>query len=113
MIRQTEELNTIPFLLISDNNNPEERINAYRSGVDAFIDSNTSIREIYTLIETLIKRFPKISTPSQFSDYSLQGKLPHFTVVEILQMLNISKKSGTLTYFKHDKKERLDFGMVR
>ena len=105
MIRQTVELTAIPYLLMSDNNNPEERINAYRSGIDAFLDNTTSMREIYTLIETTIKRIERIKN----TDNSLQGKIPDFTVVEILQLLNISKKSGTLTFLNHNKKGEISF----
>ena len=109
MIRQIPELVAVPYLLITDDNDPEERINAYRSGVDAYLDSTISIREIYTVIETLIKRIQKIRNTINIPTKSLQGKLPHFTIVEIIQMLNISKKSGTLTIGNQDKKGKIGF----
>ncbi len=109
MIRQTPELLSIPYLLITEKNNPEERINAYRSGVDAFLDSTTSIREIYTLIETMVKRVQRIQNNANVPDKSLQGKLIHFSVVEILQMLNISKKSGELTFVNQQKEGKIGF----
>ncbi len=109
MIRQTPELMAVPYVLISETNNPEERINAYRSGVDAFLYSDVSVREIYTIVETTIRRIQQIKKIPENIDKSLQGKIPQFTVVEILQMLHISKKSGTLTLFNQKLEGKIGF----
>jgi len=102
LIRQSPDLCTIPFILIADNINPEERINAYRSGADAFLNRNVSLREMYTVIETSIKRTQQIKNTLNAPQYSIQGKISHFSVIEILQMLHISKKSGTLNFYSKE-----------
>lgn len=109
MIRQTPGLTPVPYILISENNKPEERINAYRSGVDAFLYSDVSVREIYTIVETTIRRIQQIKTFPEKIDKSLQGKIPQFSVVEILQMLHISKKSGTLTVYSENLEGKIGF----
>jgi len=110
MIRHSPELSKIPFIIFTEFINQEEKINAFRSGVDAILENGTSIREIYTRIEAIIKRTEQISnTKNNENSNSLRGKLPHFTVVEILQMLNLSKKSGTLTFTSEDKQGEIGF----
>jgi len=109
MIRQSLELKTVPYILMTDAYKVEERINGYRSGVDAFLENDSSIREIYTLIETTIKRIENMKANQNIPANSLQGKLPHFTVIEILQLLNISHKSGTLTFYNENVKGAIGF----
>lgn len=109
MVRQSPEISSTPYILVSETNNPEERINAYRSGVDAFLFSDVSIREIYTIVETTIRRIEQIQNMPENVDKSLQGKIPQFAVVEILQMLHISKKSGTLTIFSQNREGSVGF----
>ena len=97
MIRQNKDLKFIVYMLLSNTTNAEVRINAYRSGVDAYIDPDASIREIHTLIEAFTRRIQQLKHSAEQPDLSLRGKIAHILVVEILQLLHISNKSGTLT----------------
>lgn len=92
LIRETEDIALTPFILLTENIKPEERINALRSGVDACIDQETSIREIHTLIETLTKKVEQIRSCA----HSMRGKLPDFSIVELMQMLHNARKNGML-----------------
>ncbi len=105
MIRQTPELNAVPYILLTDEINPEERINAYRSGADGYIEDNTSLREIYTIIETTIRRIQHIKR----STFSLQGNIVDFPVVDVLQMLFHAKKSGMLAIETGEKMGKIAF----
>ena len=110
MIRQTPELSRIPYILLAQHLSTEEKINSYRSGVDAILNNNITIREIHTRIEAILKRYHQfINSNNSIVDKSLQGKLSHFSVVEILQMLNISKKSGTLKVSLKNKNGEIGF----
>ncbi|MEE4312231.1 MAG: DUF4388 domain-containing protein [candidate division KSB1 bacterium] len=95
LIRQTKDIALTPFILLTDTVNSEERINALRSGVDACIDRETSIREIHTLIETLTKKVEQIRSCA----HSMRGKIPDFSSVELMQMLHNARKSGMLIIY--------------
>lgn len=110
MIRQTDELAAVPFFLLTDYINDEERINAYRSGVDAVLESTTSFRELYTRIEAILKRTERTSPTSESDSHiSLLGKISHISVVELLQFLNISQKSGTVIFTHDSQKGEIGF----
>lgn len=97
IIRETSKVPDIPFMLLTDKDDPEIRINGFRSGADAFVVKPGSMREIVTRIETLIKRIDSSRKSSANIYHSLCGTIPDFSFMEILQILNTAKKSGTLT----------------
>jgi DNA-binding response OmpR family regulator len=96
MIRQNSRLASTPFILIADDDDPEIRINGFRSGVDAIVPSAISNRELCTRIETLIKRYELLTKQTLKANQSIVGKLDDFRLIEILQMLNLNQKTGTL-----------------
>ena len=57
----------------------------------------------------MIKRMQQIKETINIPNNALQGKIPHFSVVEILQMLHISKKSGTVKFANEHKKGKIGF----
>lgn len=96
MIRQNNRLTTTPFILIADDDNPEVRINGFRSGVDAIVPITVSSRELSTRIETLIKRYELLTKQTMKANQSMIGKLDDFRLIETLQMLNMNHKTGML-----------------
>lgn len=109
MIRQNTNLSSIPYILISDDIGPEERINAFRSGVDSIVPTTISLRELSTRIETLIKRFELATNIILQPNQSMVGTLKDFRLVEILQMLNMNMKSGMLTVYHQSQRGQIAF----
>jgi len=95
-IRKTSQHPNIPFILLLENDDTEIRINGLRSGVDAFILKNASRREILTNIEAILNRHKNHRRQSGAKAPSLSAKMPDFTLIEILQILNLTHKTGTL-----------------
>ena len=104
MIKNSAKLASTPFVIISNYMNRQERIDAYRYGVDAIVSSSISQQELIVQIESLILNYKLLTKKSQDPAQSLAGKLNDFKLIEILQMLNMSQKTGVLTIF-HDFKD--------
>ncbi|MCI0515599.1 DUF4388 domain-containing protein [candidate division KSB1 bacterium] len=96
LIRETSTQRGVPFILLMESDDPEVRINGLRSGVDAFLTKNVSKRELVTYIEAIIKRLEPVQSQTTLCTSSLQGQTPAFSILEILQLLNMTHKSGTL-----------------
>ena len=96
MVRETSQYPLIPFILLVDSIAGEIKINGLRSGVDAFLLKTAPIREIVTHVEALFKRTEQFQSQSITPVKSLCGFSPDFSILEILQLLNMSKKSGTM-----------------
>lgn len=96
MVRETSQVPLVPFILLADSVAGEIQINGLRSGVDAFLPKTAPIREIITHVEALFKRIEQFQSLVVAPKKSLTGISPDFTILEILQLLNMAKKSGTL-----------------
>lgn len=116
MIRGTSRIPSVPFILLTPSENPETHIQAYRSGVDAIVTKPVSIRTLLTRIETLLRRYEQIlqqaghggeqraaSAPvvkeergSEGSGKQFEGSLEAFPLIELVQFMNMAKKSGML-----------------
>lgn len=109
LVRETSQIRTVPVILLVNYDDPELQINGYRSGADAFITKPISMRLLMARAETLIWRYeqlsgsqaaPRTEQPAKRSglpdDRALQGHLRAFSILELLQFLNSSKKSGML-----------------
>ncbi|MDZ7263247.1 MAG: DUF4388 domain-containing protein [candidate division KSB1 bacterium] len=96
MIRQNPKLLALPYMLMTDDWNPELRINGYRSGIDDIVPANISMRELCTRIESLMRRQRQLSHQSPPLTQSLVGKLDDFRLIEIIQMLHLNQKTGLL-----------------
>ncbi len=112
IIRETSKVRSVPFILLTTSDNPETHINGYRSGVDAFVVKPVSMRVLITRIETLIWRVEQIqkamlensATPAAEGeaapDADLAGKITSFSIIELMQFANMSKKTGRLVLRK-------------
>jgi CheY-like chemotaxis protein len=103
MVRETSQVPLVPFVLLADSVAGEIQINGLRSGVDAFVLKTAPIREIITHVEALFKRFEQFQSQANPPAKSLSGTSPDFSILEILQVLNMSKKSGTLKIVGEDR----------
>lgn len=109
MVRQNERLASIPFVLIVDAFTPEERINSYRSGIDAIVLSEISDRELCTRIDALIRRYESFAHQCLPANQSMIGKLNEFQLIEVIQMLNLNQKTGMLSINHHHQQGRIAF----
>lgn len=109
MMRQTKYLQVVPLILLADKKmNDELVLRAFRNGVDAILEWPTSLRTLIGRIEALIWRFNHLVQPQNESENretddfspdeqpSIEANLKSFSLLEMLQFLNMNKKSGTL-----------------
>ena len=101
MIKNNSRLAATPIILISNYMNSQERVKAFRCGVDTIVPSSIIQQELVARIDSLVLNNKLITQSSLRNVQPLQGQLNDFKLVEILQMLNMNQKSGTLvTYYE-------------
>lgn len=96
LLREKENLPWIPFLIITEKDELEIKLNCFRSGVDDVILSPASVRELVIRMEVLIKRFQKISTMAKKPSAAFIGNLEEFLLADLIQWLHNHKKTGQL-----------------
>jgi len=109
-LREDAALCPVPILLLSDRNDTELRISAFRHGADAFLTKPVLLRELVTRLEQLLSRTSGGRTHS-----ALMGNLSAIPLVEILQFLHVNRKSGLLRVFdrQHQGEIAIDRGDIR
>jgi len=96
LIREQDNQDWTPFLILSPNEDKEVKLNCYRSGVDDVLTSPITIRELVIRLEVLIKRYIIMSQVGNGKDTAFYGDLSVFLLADLVQWLNNHKKTGQL-----------------
>ena len=87
----------LPFMLMSRHRSVEERVHSIELGVDDYVSMPFDVDEVMLRIEILLKEVQRLkdAVPRQTKGFS--GKLADMNVIEILQTLEIGRKTGEVT----------------
>lgn len=94
-LRVSSQVPQVPIILLTQSDDPEVRINGYRSGADAFLSKPVSVRELITRVETLLRRIEQLGDHFR-RRWTLAGDLQEFGLVDLVQFLHMSRKTGVL-----------------
>ena len=96
LLRSRARLGGLPYIVLSPVPDKEIELNAYRSGVDAFLVQPVTARELLVRLETLLARFEEVRSESARPTYAISGELSEFMMLELIQWLHNNKKTGRL-----------------
>jgi DNA-binding response OmpR family regulator len=85
------ETATVPFVFLSAKKDVEERVVGLEMGADDYITKPFSIKELKAKVKSIIKKAKDLQTRG-----SLEGLLREVDLVEIIQLLEMGRKSGML-----------------
>ncbi len=100
MIRENSEVPNIPFIFLTSFNDPETRIKGFRTGADKYLIKPIDRVKLISTVEELLSRFDRVKKLEEMDKIgeasSIKGDLKELSIVEIVQMFNLSKKTGIL-----------------
>lgn len=96
LIREKDNQIWLPFLILSQLDDNELRLNCFRSGVDAFLIIPVTFRELIIRLEVLIKRFQKMLKFEKTASSVFIGDLSEFLLSELIQLFHNHNKTGRL-----------------
>ncbi len=96
LIREQDNQIWLPFLILSQLDDNELRLNCFRSGVDAFLIMPVTFREIIIRLEVLIKRFQKMLKFEKTCSNTFIGDLGEFLLSDLIQLFHNHNKTGRL-----------------
>lgn len=86
----------IPFVLMSKHRSVEERVHSINMGVDDYISIPFDAEEVKIRFEIILSEIARFeATPPKLSK-GFSGKLADINLIELLQILEIGKKSGII-----------------
>ena len=98
MIRENSDITLVPFIFLTSFEDPETEIRGFRAGADEYLHKPIDRKELLSRVETLLERSGKLKTIEEKSETpkGFSGDLGDLSIVELVQMLNLNKKTGIL-----------------
>lgn len=100
MIRENSEVPMVPFIFLSSLKDPDYEIRGYRAGADDFLSKPIDRADLLEHVSALINRSKKLNSMDPNKDANtpkgISGDLSELSLLEIIQLININKRSGIL-----------------
>lgn len=100
MVRENSEVPNIPFIFLTSFKDPETRIKGFRTGADKYLTKPIDRAKLISTVDELLNRFDRLKKMEEIDKIedstSIKGDLKELSIVEIVQMFNLSKKTGIL-----------------
>ncbi len=97
-LRQQEEHESVPFMFLSSDSSVESKVKGLELGVEDYLTKPIYIKEIITRINLTLQRQERdgLARRTSISKTRFTGSLGDMGLVDLLQTIDISRKSGVL-----------------
>ncbi len=98
MIRENSEIPMVPFIFLTSFDDPEMEIRGFRAGADEYLSKPIDRKLLLQRVEELLARTRNIKKmeDTEEKQKGFTGDLQDLSLVEVVQMLNLNKKTGIL-----------------
>lgn len=97
MIRENSEIPLVPFIFLTSFNDQETEIKGFRAGADDYLNKPIDRKQLLARVADLVERTNKLKDIENTSKQKgFSGDLGDLSIVELVQMLNLNKKTGPL-----------------
>ncbi|MCU0660849.1 MAG: DUF4388 domain-containing protein [Myxococcota bacterium] len=107
LLKQNEKWAPIPFIFLTAQKSIEDKIRGLELGVDDYLNKPIFIREILARVNLAIQRRQRERLERRGSKTSFSGELIDMGVLDLLQTIDISRKTGVI-HILHDE----DLGQI-
>ncbi len=95
MIRENSKVPVVPFIFLTSFDDPETEVKGFRAGADKYLNKPIERKDLLKSVEELLSRKTKLNDMGS-ENKGFAGDLKDLSIVELVQMLNLNKKSGAL-----------------
>lgn len=103
-LKQDAKLGGIPFIFLTAEKSVDHKIKGLELGVDDYLTKPIYIKEIVTRIKILLEKKEKESLEKRDPRSNFAGDLADMGVVDLIQTIEIGRKSGTIRFRRDDGK---------
>jgi len=105
MIRENSKIPMVPFIFLTSFEDQETAIRGFRAGADEYLNKPINRKKLLARTKELLNRGDHLKQAKQKTEdqKGFSGDLKDLSIVELVQMLNLNKKSGVLTIDSDDK----------
>ncbi len=99
MVRENSKIPMVPFIFLTSLEDRDMEIRGFRAGADEYlikpVDRKVLLEKVASLIERA-KRVKSVDNGEHAPVKGFEGSLADLSLVELIQLLNLNKRSGTL-----------------
>lgn len=99
-LKQTPEWSQIPFIFLTNQKDVEDKVRGLELGVEDYLTKPIYIKEIITRVKILLqkKQRQSLEDTKRESRTKFAGQLADMAVVDLIQTIEISRKSGVIHF---------------
>jgi DNA-binding response OmpR family regulator len=99
MVRENSEIPMVPFIFLTSLSDKEMEIRGFRAGADEYLVKPVDRNVLLDKVRTLLKRAKRVKSMDDEDAPQMkgfEGNLADLSLAEVVQLLNLNKRSGTL-----------------
>jgi len=98
MIRENSKVPLVPFIFLTSFQDRETTVRGFRAGADDYLTKPVDRKKLVETVRDLLSRKHNLDTLSENTEKhkGFSGDLQDLSIVELVQLLNLNKKSGVL-----------------
>jgi len=101
-LKENKEWKEIPFIFLTAEKSIEDKIHGLEFGVEDYLTKPIYIKEIVTRVKILLQKKDRKSLENRDSRTLFEGSLSDMTVVDLIQTIEIGRKSGVIKFVGED-----------
>jgi DNA-binding response OmpR family regulator len=109
-VRKRKETASVPFVFLTVERELPERLRGLQLGADDYMTKPFAVEELHVRIERLLERSAALKgVRTGGSDALLAGSVEHLAISDLLQILALNGKNGTVQLHRKDDEGRIEF----
>ncbi len=110
MVRENSPVPMVPFIFLTSLEDPDMEIRGFRAGADEYLIKPVDRNVLLEKVETLLDRAQRVKAMDSGSSEvvkGFEGNLADLSLAELIQLLNLNQRSGSLQIESGEKGEIL------
>ena len=109
-VRKSKGTSALPFVFLTVERELPQRLRGLHLGADDYMTKPFAVEELYARIERLLERGAALKNArGSGSDALLAGSVEHLAISDLLQILALNGKDGTVQLHRQDDEGRIEF----
>jgi CheY-like chemotaxis protein len=108
-VRQTPATASVPFVFLTVESGLPQRLRGLQLGADDYMTKPFAVEELHARIERLVERRAMLDDARRDGEALLAGSVEHLAISDLLQVLSLNGKDGTVVLEQDGRDGRIEF----